>query len=185
MSQNVLKTLKERMDKAMDAFHHELSGLRTGRASANLLDPIQVPAYGALLPMNQVGTVNVPEPRMLTVQVWDQKLVQATEKAIRESDLGLNPISEGAIIRIPLPQLSKERREELVKIAGKYAEQARVSVRNARREGMDILKKMEKENALSEDERHRLSDKIQDLTDDYIKKVDEIFVNKEKDILQV
>ena len=185
MSDDLLKDLKTRMEKAISALKHELSGLRAGRASVNLLDPIRIQAYGNPLPLNQVGTVNVPESRMLTVQVWDKNLVQATEKAIRESDLGLNPSTEGQVIRIPLPQLSKERREELVKIAGKYGEQARVSVRNVRREGMDLLKKMEKEESLSEDEKRRLSDKIQTLTDDYIKCADDTLASKEKDILQV
>ena len=185
MSDALIKSLKEKMDKALEALHHEFSGLRTGRASINLLDPIKIEAYGSSMPLNQVGTVNAPEPRMLVVQVWDKSLVSATEKAIRESDLGLNPITDGQMIRIPLPQLTKERREELVKVASKYAEQARVSVRNVRRDGMDAIKKMEKEDGLAEDDKHRLSDKIQHLTDDYIKKVDEHFATKEKDILQV
>lgn len=185
MSDVLINALKEKMDKALESLHYEFSGLRTGRASINLLDPIKIEAYGSTMPMNQVGTVNAPEARMLVVQVWDKSLVSATEKAIRESDLGLNPVTEGQTIRIPLPQLSKERREELVKVAGKYAEQARVSVRNVRRDGMDSLKKMEKEEGLSEDDKHRMSDKIQDLTDGYIKKVDDHLSTKEKDILQV
>lgn len=185
MSKILLDSLEEKMEKSLAALHHEFSGLRTGRASPTMLDPIKVEAYGSSMPLNQVGTVNAPEPRLLTIQVWDKGLVQSTEKAIRESDLGLNPMSEGQIIRIPIPQLSGERREEIVKVAGKYAEQARVSVRNARRDGMDTLKKLEKDEGLSEDEKHRLADKIQTLTDDYIKKIDEALSSKEKDITQV
>ncbi len=185
MSDQLLNPLKAKMEKAMEALAHEFSGLRTGRASVNLLDPIKVDAYGSLMPLNQVGTVNCPEPRMLTVQVWDKSMVSATEKAIRESDLGLNPMAEGQLIRVPLPQLSKERREELVKVAKTYAEQARVSIRNVRRDGMDTLKKMEKDDGLSEDDKHRLSDKVQNLTDQYIKKVDELTASKEADILLV
>lgn len=185
MSEAFLSSVKDRMEKALEALKKEFGGLRTGRASVNLLDPIKVEAYGSSMPISQVGNINIPEPRMLTIQVWDKALVQATEKAIRESDLGLNPMSEGQTIRIPMPQLSQERREELVKVAAKYAEQARVAVRSARRDGMDTLKKMEKEESLSEDDKHRISDRIQHLTDDYVKKVDEALVKKEEDIRRV
>ena len=185
MSQDIINSVKDQMSKSLDALHKEFVGLRTGRASSRLLDPIQVDAYGSLMPLNQVGTVSVVDARMLSVQVWDKGMVSATEKAIMESNLGLNPSTEGQLIRIPLPQLSAERREELAKVAAKYAEQARVSVRNARREGMDALKKMEKDDGLSEDDSRRLADQIQKQTDEFVKKVDEMLTSKEADIKQV
>lgn len=177
--------VETRMEGAVDALHREFSGLRTGRASAAMLDPIQVDAYGSLMPLNQVGTVGVPEPRMLTVQVWDQGMIAAVEKALRNSDLGLNPQSEGNLIRVPVPPLSSERREELVKIAGKYAEQARISVRNVRRDAMDDVKKQKKASEISEDEEKSLGTEIQKLTDAAVKKIDEALVHKEKDIKTV
>lgn len=180
-----LSDITRRMDGALDALQKEFGGLRTGRASAGLLDPINVDAYGASMPMNQVGSISVPEPRMVTVQVWDRGLVGAVEKAIRESGLGLNPASDGQLVRVPIPALSEERRVELTKIAGKYAEQARVAVRNVRRDGMEMLKKMEKDNEISKDEHHHWSEQIQGLTDKHIKKVDEALVQKEAEILQV
>ncbi|MAI62827.1 MAG: ribosome recycling factor [Micavibrio sp. TMED27] len=173
--------LKRRMDGAIDALHKEYGGLRTGRASTSLLDPITVDVYGSKMPLNQVGTVAIPEPRMLSVQVWDSSNVGAVEKAIRESGLGLNPMPEGNNIRIPLPDLTEERRQELSKIAGKYAESARVSVRNVRRDGMDSLKKDD----LPEDDEKRLQDEVQKLTDDAIKKIDGMLSDKEKDIMTV
>lgn len=184
-SDDIIKDLKRRMDGALEALRHEFAGLRTGRASASLLDPIKVNAYGSEMPLNQVGTVSVPEPRMLSVQVWDQGLAKAVEKAIRDSDLGLNPIAEGAVIRIPIPELNEERRRELGKVAGKYAEQARISIRNVRRDGMDKFKRLEKEGELSQDENRSLADKVQAMTDEHIKQVDEMLAAKEKEIMQV
>jgi ribosome recycling factor len=173
------------MDGAIEALHKEFAGLRTGRASAGLLEPIQVDAYGASMPMNQVGSISVPEPRMVTVQVWDRGLVGAVDRAIRESGLGLNPATDGQLIRVPIPALSEERRVELTKIAGKYGEQARVAVRNVRRDGMEMLKKMEKDHEISKDEHHHWSEQIQQLTDSHIKTVDEALTQKEEEILQV
>jgi ribosome recycling factor len=174
--------VKKRMDGAIDVLKTEYSGLRTGRASASLLDPVMVEAYGNRMPVNQLGTVNVPEPRMVIVQVWDASTVKNVEKAIREAGLGLNPQPDGTTIRIPIPDLNEERRKELQKIAGKYAEAARVSVRNIRRDGMDSVKKMEK---VSEDEQKRISEEIQKMTDESIKKVDSMLADKEKDIMKV
>ena len=173
--------LKRRMEGALEVLGREFAGLRTGRASASLLDPVQVQIYGTKMPLNQVGTVNVPEPRMLTVQVWDASVVKEVEKAIRDSGLGLNPMPEGNVIRIPVPDLNEERRQELTKVAGKYAEAARVSVRNVRRDGMDSIKKDE----LPEDEQKRLADEVQKLTDEMIKKIDAMQAEKEKDIMTV
>ena len=180
-----VKDLKRRMDGALDALRREFAGLRTGRASTSLLEPITVQAYGAAMPLNQVATISVPEPRMITVQVWDRSLAGAVEKAIRESELGLNPAAEGQMIRVPIPMLSEERRVELSKVAGKYAEQARVAVRNVRRDGMDNLKRMEKEHEISEDEHHLWSDEIQEMTDAHIKLIDESLAQKEEEIMQV
>jgi ribosome recycling factor len=177
--------LRKRMDGAIHALKHELSGLRTGRASANLLDPIMVNAYGQSMPINQVGTVTVPESRMVSVQVWDKSMVGAVEKAIRESSLGLNPITDGTNLRIPLPELNEERRRELVKIAHQYAEQAKVAIRHVRRDGMDELKKAEKDGEVGQDDARSLSDQVQKLTDEYISIVDETLSAKEKEIMQV
>ncbi len=173
------------MDGALEALKKEFGGLRTGRASASLLEPVHVSAYGNDMPLNQVGTVNVPEPRMITVQVWDRGLVGAVEKAIRDAGLGLNPASDGSTVRCPIPELSQERRQELSKIAHKYAEQARVAVRNVRRDAMDSLKKMEKDGKISQDEHRHLTDLAQKLTDEHVRKVDESLAHKEKEILQV
>lgn len=186
MSDNFdLKDLERRMNGALEALKSEFSGLRTGRASANLLDPITVDAYGAKMPLNQVGTVSVPEPRMLSVQVWDAGLTGAVEKAIRESSLGLNPVTEGQTLRIPLPELTEERRKDLTKVAHQYAENARVAVRNVRRDGMDTLKKLEKSSEIGEDEMHSKSDEVQKLTDSVIKLIDEALDVKDADIMQV
>jgi len=185
MTDSRLAELGRRMDGAIESLRKEFAGLRTGRASAHLLDTVVVQAYGNQMPINQVGTVNVPEPRMITVQVWDRGLVAATEKAIRDSGLGLNPASDGNIVRVPLPELSQERRQELSKVAHRFAEQARVAVRNVRRDGMDLLKKIEKSGEISEDEHRNLSDQVQKLTDEHIKRVDEALAQKEKEILQV
>lgn len=180
-----LDDIEKRMDGAVEALRKEFAGLRTGRASVNLLDPIQVDAYGARMPINQVGNVNVPEPRMLTVQVWDKSMVKAVEKAIRDSDLGLNPMSDGQLIRIPLPDLTEERRVELAKVAGRYAESARVAVRNVRRDGMDQIKKAEKDGDISEDDKRLYEGEVQELTDKHIGTIDELLASKEKDIMQV
>jgi len=180
-----LKDLERRMNGAIDVLKQEFAGLRTGRASVHLLEPINVEAYGAAMPMNQVGTIGVPEPRMITVQVWDRSLVGAVERAIRESDLGLNPQTEGQLIRVPIPMLSEERRVELGKIAHKYAEQSRIAVRNVRRDGMDTLKRMEREHELSQDEQHMWSDEIQEMTDRHIKSIDEALEQKDDEIMQV
>jgi len=180
-----LNEFSRRMDGALEALQKEFAGLRTGRASAHLLDQIKVMAYGNLMPLNQVGTVNVPEPRMITVQVWDRSQVREVEKAIRDAGLGLNPASDGQLVRVPIPELSQERRTELTKIAHKYAEQARVAVRNVRRDGMEFLKKQEKDGKISEDEHHKLHDEVQKLTDGHVKKVDDALAAKEKEIMQV
>ena len=180
-----LNEFSRRMDGALEALNKEFAGLRTGRASAHLLDQIKVQAYGSTMPLTQVGTVNVPEPRMITVQVWDRGLVREVEKAIRDAGLGLNPASDGQLVRVPIPELSQERRTELSKIAHKYAEQARVAVRNVRRDGMEFLKKQEKDGKISEDEHRKLHDEVQKLTDGHVKKVDDALGAKEKEIMQV
>jgi ribosome recycling factor len=177
--------IKQRMEGAVESVRKEFGGLRTGRASTALLDTVQVDAYGSMMPLNQVASVNVPEPRLLSVQVWDKGMAKAVEKAIRDAGLGLNPQADGALIRVPVPELSQERRQELVKVAGKYAEQGRVAVRNVRRDGMDSLKKQEKDGDISEDEHKTQSDKVQQLTDQYIKKIDEMLAAKEKEITTV
>jgi ribosome recycling factor len=180
-----LEDLTRRMDGAVEVFRKELQGLRTGRASASLLEPVMVPAYGSEMPLNQVGTINVPEARMLTVQVWDRGMVKAVEKAIRSSALGLNPAVDGQLIRVPLPELSSERRAELVKVAHRYAEQTRVAVRNVRRDGMDHLKRLEKEGHVSADEVAIWADEIQALTDQHTQAVNQLLEAKEKDITTV
>jgi ribosome recycling factor len=180
-----INELKRRMDGALEALRREFAGLRTGRASAHLLDHVMVKAYGGEMPINQVGNINVPEPRLISVQVWDRGLVISVEKAIREAGLGLNPISDGQLVRVPIPELSQERRHELTKIAHKYAEQGRVAVRNVRRDGMDALKKMEKDGKISQDEHRHRSEEIQKATDEHVRRVDEMLAQKEKEILQV
>jgi ribosome recycling factor len=180
-----LADLKKRMNGAVEVLRKEFGGLRTGRASASLLEPITVAAYGAEMPLNQVGTVSVPEARMLSVQVWDNGLVKAVEKAIRTSDLGLNPAVEGSLIRVPIPELSEERREELVKVAARYAEAARVAVRNVRRDGMEQLKRLEKDGDLSQDEHHKSAEQVQELTDAEIKQINEMLVAKEAEIMTI
>jgi len=177
--------LKRRMDGALEALQREFSGLRTGRASTSLLENIQVDAYGSAMPLNQVASVSVPEPRLLTVQVWDNGNIKATEKAIQDAELGLNPQTEGNLIRVPIPELSEERREEMTKVAAKYAEQARIAVRNVRRDGMDTLKRMEKDGEISQDEHRVCGEDIQKFTDDHIKLVDELLETKEQEIMQV
>ena len=180
-----IKEIERRMRGAFDSLKRELSGLRTGRASATLLDPVTVTVYGARMPLNQVATVSVPDSRTLSVQVWDKSQVQAVEKAIREANLGLNPVIDGTLLRLPIPSLNAERRAELAKIAHKYAEHARVGIRNVRRDGMDLLKKLEKDHAMTEDEHRKNSTKVQELTDKLIKEVDQMLATKETEIKQV
>ncbi|MBO6688065.1 MAG: ribosome recycling factor [Henriciella sp.] len=179
------KDLERRMDGAISALQAELQGLRTGRASVNLLDNVQVSAYGSMMPLNQVGSVSIMDARMIGVNIWDKGLVGAADKAIRESGLGLNPVVDGQTLRIPIPPLNEERRLELTKVAGKYAEAGRVAVRNVRRDGMDGLKKMEKDGEISEDDHRSLTDEVQKLTDTFVGKVDEALKNKEAEIMQV
>ncbi len=177
--------LERRMAGAIEALRREFAGLRTGRASTSLLEPLTVEAYGSEMPVNQVATLSAPEPRMLTVQVWDRGNVKAVEKAIRESALGLNPASDGQLIRVPIPELSEERRTELARIAHRYAEQARVAVRNVRRDGMDKLKRMERAGELSQDEQHLWSEEVQEMTDRFVKDIDNAVATKESEIMQV
>ncbi|MBL4784337.1 MAG: ribosome recycling factor [Cohaesibacteraceae bacterium] len=177
--------LNRRMNGAISVLSTDLNGLRTGRASASLMDPIHVEAYGSRMPLSQVATVNVPESRMITIQVWDRSMVGAVEKAIRESSLGLNPVTEGQLMRIPIPELNEERRQEMVKVGHKYAEQAKISVRHVRRDGMDSLKKMEKDGDLSQDDSRAESETIQKLTDDMISKIDTLLAKKEQEIMQI
>lgn len=185
MSTFKMSDLRKRMDGAAEVLRKEFAGLRTGRASASLLEPITVQAYGTEMPISQVGTVGVPEPRMLTVQVWDRSLVKAVEKAIRTADLGLNPAVDGTMIRIPVPELTAERRAELAKVAARYAEQARIAVRNVRRDGMDQLKRMEKDGDMSADEQHKQADQVQQLTDQEIKRINDMLAAKEAEIMTV
>ena len=185
MAEPPINELKRRMEGAHEALRREFAGLRTGRASTHLLEPVTVNAYGSDMPLNQVATINVPEPRLIAVQVWDRGLVSAVERAIRDSGLGLNPASDGQLVRVPIPELSEERRVELSKIAHKYAEQARVAVRNVRRDGMDTLKRMERDGDISQDEHRVWTEKVQKLTDDHVNRVDEMLAQKEKEIVQV
>ena len=183
---NALKEdLTRRMDGALETLRRDFAGLRTGRASPGLLEPVKVEAYGSEVPITQVGTIGVPEPRMLTVQVWDRSLVGAVERAIRDSGLGLNPGADGQIVRVPIPQLTAERRTELAKAAGRYGEACRVAVRGVRRDGMDQIKAAEKKHLISEDDTGRWSDEVQKLTDSYIKRIDESLADKEREIKQV
>ena len=175
--------INRRMHGALENLKHDLAGLRTGRASTALLDPIQVEVYGANMPINQVATVSVPEPRLISVQVWDRSNISAVEKAIRNAGLGVNPITDGQMIRLPIPDLTEERRKELAKLAGQYAEKARVAVRNVRRDGMDALKTDEKKKEISEDDHKRLDTEVQKMTDDTIKEIDAAAHAKEQEIL--
>jgi ribosome recycling factor len=177
--------LDRRMNGAIATFKSELAGLRTGRASAALLDPVKVEAYGNAVPINQVGSIATPEARMITVQVWDKGLAKAVDKAIRDAGLGLNPQMDGQLLRIPLPELNQERRKELSKLAAKYAEAARVAVRNVRRDGMDLLKRLEKDHKISQDDQHTKGDELQKLTDAHIKDIDTALHSKEQEIMQV
>lgn len=180
-----IKEIETKMRASIDALKREFSGLRTGRASANLLDPVQVMVYGSRMPLNQVATVSVPEPRMISVQVWDRSNVQAVDKAIREANLGLNPIMDGQVLRLPIPALTSDRRNELVKLAHKYAEQSKIAIRNVRRDAMDLLKKLEKDGKMSQDDHRGNSEKVQELTDKLIKEVDSTTVTKEAEIQKV
>jgi ribosome recycling factor len=177
--------IKRRMGGAVSVLKTELGGLRTGRASAGMLEPVNVEAYGSHMPLNQVASVTVPEPRMLSVQVWDKSMVGAVERGIREANLGLNPIIEGQLLRIPIPELNAERRQELVKVGHKYAEQARIAVRHVRRDGIDLLKKLEKDGDITEDDERRNSDAVQKATDQAIAEIDQLLAVKEKEITQV
>ncbi len=180
-----LNDLTRRMNGALEALSHEFAGLRTGRASAGLLEPVMVDIYGSQMPLNQVGTIGVPEPRMLTVQVWDKTAVTSVEKAIRSAGLGLNPSADGQLVRVPIPELTEERRLDMAKVAHKYAEQARIAVRNVRRDGMDNLKKMEKDDELSEDDHRLWGDEIQELTDQLIARIDQALTAKDEEIKRV
>jgi len=180
-----INDLKKRMQGAVGSLKHELGGLRTGRASASMLEPVQVDAYGAHMPLTQLATVSVPEPRLLSVQVWDRSMVHAVEKAIIASNLGLTPATEGQVIRLRIPELNQDRRKELVKVAHKYAEAARVAVRHVRRDGLDVLKKLEKDHKISQDDEKRFSNDVQKATDGMITEVDQLLATKEKEILTV
>jgi ribosome recycling factor len=180
-----INELKRRMQGATAALKHELGGLRTGRAAASMLEPVQVEAYGSHMPLNQLATVSVPEPRLLSVQVWDKSMVKAVEKAIVDSNLGLSPATEGQVLRLRIPELNQERRKELVKVAHKYAEAARVAVRHVRRDGLDVIKKLEKAHEISEDEQKRLDGEVQKATDATIAEIDQLLAGKEKEILTV
>jgi ribosome recycling factor len=180
-----LNEVKRRMQGAVASLKHELGGLRTGRASASMLDPVQVEAYGSHMPLNQLATVSVPEPRMISVQVWDKSMVKPVEKAIVDSNLGLSPATEGQVLRLRIPELNEERRKELVKVAHKYAEAAKVAVRHVRRDGLDMLKKLEKNHEMSEDDQKRHADEVQKATDSTITEIDQLLATKEKEILTV
>ena len=185
LEDSLLTDLRRRMDGGIEVLRKEFGGLRTGRASASLLEPVTVSAYGGTMPINQLANVSVPEPRMITVQVWDRAMVKAVDKAIREAGLGLNPQTEGQVIRVPIPDLNEERRRELTRVSAKYAEQARVSVRNVRRDGIEVLRRREKGAEISQDEQRKLQHEIQNLTDDYIRRIDDALAQKDKEILQV
>jgi ribosome recycling factor len=180
-----ISDLKRRMQGAVGTLKHELGGLRTGRAAASMLEPVQVDAYGTHMPLNQLATVSVPEPRLLSVQVWDRSMVHAVEKAIIASNLGLTPATEGQVIRLRIPELNQDRRKELVKVAHKYAEAARVAVRHVRRDGLDVLKKLEKDHKISQDDEKRFSNDVQKATDGTITEIDQLLATKEKEILTV
>jgi ribosome recycling factor len=180
-----INDLKKRMQGAIGSLKHELGGLRTGRASASMLEPVQVDAYGTHMPLNQLATVSVPEPRLLSVQVWDRSMVHAVEKAIIASNLGLTPATEGQVIRLRIPELNQDRRKELVKVAHKYAEAARIAVRHVRRDGLDVLKKLEKDHKISQDDEKRFSGDVQKATDGMVTEIDQLLATKEKEILTV
>ncbi|MCK5424728.1 MAG: ribosome recycling factor [Emcibacter sp.] len=180
-----LNDLKRRMNGAIENLKSEFVGLRTGRASVNLMDPVMVDAYGSQMPLNQIATVSTPEARMISVNIWDKTMVAAAEKAVRNAGLGLNPVVDGQTLRIPIPELNEERRAELTKVSGKYAEQSRIAVRNVRRDGMDTIKRLEKDHEISQDDQKIYSDQIQKLTDEMVKEIDQLTEAKEKEIMQV
>jgi ribosome recycling factor len=180
-----INELKRRMQGAIQSLKHELGGLRTGRAAASMLEPVQVEAYGSHMPLNQVATISVPEPRLLSVQVWDKSMVKAVEKAIVDSNLGLSPATEGQVLRLRIPELNEERRKELVKVAHKYAEATKVAVRHVRRDGLDTIKKLEKAHEISEDDQKRMDTDVQKATDAMIAEIDQMLTGKEKEILTV
>ena len=185
MAELDIDDIRRRMDASIASLHNEFIGLRAGRASAGMLEPIMVDAYGSKMPMNQVGNISAPEPRLLTVSVWDAAMMPMVEKAIRESDLGLNPAAEGSLIRVPIPELSEERRRDMVKVAGRYAEGCRVAIRNIRRDSIERIRKAEKDGLISEDDRHTQESDVQKLTDEFVKKVDDALSQKERDITHV
>ena len=185
MAELDLDDIQRRMDASIASLRNEFMGLRTGRASTGMLEPIMVDAYGSKMPMNQVGNISAPEPRLLTVSVWDAGMAPLVEKAIRESDLGLNPATEGNLIRVPIPDLSEERRRDMVKVAGRYAEGCRVAIRNIRRDSIEKVRKAEKDGMISEDDRHTQENHVQKLTDEFVKKVDDALSHKEKEITHV
>ena len=180
-----LNETKRKMEGSIASFRHDLGGLRTGRASSSILDPVMVDAYGQKMPLNQVANVNAPEPKLITVQIWDKSMVGPVDKAVREAGLGLNPVIDGQNLRIPLPDLNEERRRELVKVAKDYAENAKVSIRHVRRDGMEALKKAEKDKDIGQDDARTTSDKVQKLTDDFITEIDTVLTQKESEIMQV
>ena len=180
-----ISELKRRMQGATQSLKHELGGLRTGRAAASMLEPVQVDAYGTHMPLNQLATISVPEPRLLSVQVWDKSMVHAVEKAISAANLGLTPSTEGQVLKLRIPELNEERRKELVKVAHKYAEAARIAVRHVRRDGLDVLKKALKDHQMSEDDEKRSADQVQKVTDETISEIDRMLAGKEKEILTV
>lgn len=183
--QNIFNDLENKMNKSLDAMQHNVNSLRTGRASASLLDAVKIDAYGNFTPLNQIGSVSAPEARLLVVQVWDKSLVKSVERAIREADLGLNPASDGNVVRVPIPDLTEERRKELVKKAGEYCENAKIAMRNIRRSAIEDFRGMEKDKRISEDQLKNFSNKIQQITDVYTKKADDLLSNKSKDIMKV
>ncbi len=185
MIENILQDLKNKMDKNIDAYKHNLSSVRAGRATSSFLDQIQIEVYGSLMPINQVSTISVQDSSMLSVQVWDKGNVAATEKAIRTSNLGLNPSSDGNLVRVPMPKLSEQRRVELAKLCGEHSEFAKIAIRNSRRDVLDSFKKLQKNNEISEDEYHTNSDKVQKTTDQYIKNIEELFLAKKEEIISV
>ena len=185
MAELDINDIERRMEASLSSLHGEFMGLRAGRASTGMLEPIMVEAYGSKMPMNQVGNISAPEPRLLTVSVWDVSMLPSVEKAIREANLGLNPATEGNLIRIPIPDLSEERRKEMVKVAGRYAEGGRVAIRNIRRDGIETVRKAEKDGVISEDERHIEETVVQKLTNEFVQKVDDAFSRKEREITQI
>ena len=185
MAELDIDDIQRRMDASIASLHNEFMGLRAGRASTGMLEPIMVDAYGSKMPMNQVGNISAPEPRLLTVSVWDAAMMPMVEKAIRESDLGLKPAAEGSLIRVPIPELSEERRRDMVKVAGRYAEGCRVAIRNIRRDSIERIRKAEKDGLISEDDRHTQESDVQKLTDEFVKKVDDALSQKERDITHV